>query len=239
MNPGVAEIDANLIGRRRRATGEPALYLAATGSALMILLMLAALLVVLFVAAVPSIRRFGGDFLVSSAWRANSLPVLKLDARGKPIRDARTGMKVVDHYDPPRFGALASISGTAATSAIALLLSVPLSLGTAMYLVRIAPNFDGDSHLVPHRVSGSHSEHRVRAVGHVRAGAMDGRTGAMGPDFWIHAVSIGNRKQADFRFPSCSGIPMDRRDSGSAGKLSPFPPPGGIFWSRGSFWGSW
>jgi phosphate transport system permease protein len=138
MNPGVAEIDANLIGRRRRAYGEPALYLAATGSALMILLMLAALLVVLFVAAVPSIRRFGGDFLVSSAWRANSLPVLKLDARGKPIRDERTGMKVVDHYDPPRFGALASISGTAQTSAIALLLSVPLSLGAALYLVRIA-----------------------------------------------------------------------------------------------------
>jgi phosphate transport system permease protein len=138
MNPGVTEIDANLIGRRRRAYGEPALYLAATGSALMILLMLAALLVVLFVAAAPSIHRFGGEFLVSSAWRANSLPVLKLDARGKPIRDPRTGMKVVDHYDPPRFGALASISGTAQTSAIALILSVPLSLGAALYLVRIA-----------------------------------------------------------------------------------------------------
>ena len=137
MNP-VAEIDANLIGRRRRAYGEPALYLAATGSALMILLMLASLLVVLFVAAAPSIRRFGGEFLVSSAWRANPLPVLKLDARGKPIRDPRTGMKVVDHYDPPRFGALASISGTVQTSAVALLLAVPLSLGAALYLVRIA-----------------------------------------------------------------------------------------------------
>lgn len=139
MNPAAAEIDANQIRRSRRAYGEPALHLAATGSALIILLMLAALLVVLFVAAAPSIRRFGGDFLVSSAWRANPLPVLKLNAKGKPIRDPRTGMKVVDHYDPPRFGAMASISGTAQTSAFALLLAVPLSLGSALYLVRIAP----------------------------------------------------------------------------------------------------
>jgi len=139
MNPAPAEIDAKLIGRGRRAYGEPALHLAAAASALMILLMLASLLVVLFVAAAPSIRRFGGDFLVSSAWRANPLPILKLNAKGKPIRDPRTGMKVVDRYDPPRFGALASISGTAQTSTIALIMAVPLSLGASLYLVRIAP----------------------------------------------------------------------------------------------------
>lgn len=133
------EIDTQLIGGGRRAFGEPALYLASMASALMILVMLAALLVVLFAAAAPSIHRFGAEFLVDSSWRANPLPVLKLDARGKPIRDRRTGMKVVDHYEPPLFGALASISGTAQTSAIALILAVPLSLGAALYLVRIAP----------------------------------------------------------------------------------------------------
>jgi phosphate transport system permease protein len=138
MNPAAAEIDAKMIGRGRSAYGEPALYLAATGSALMILLMLAALLSVLFAAAVPSIRRFGGEFLVSTEWRPNPLPVLKLNSHGKPIRDARTGMKVVDHNEPPKFGALASISGTVQTSAIALVLAVPLSLGAALYLVRIA-----------------------------------------------------------------------------------------------------
>jgi len=139
MSPAVLENDAKLIVRGRRAYGEPALYLAATASALLILLMLASLLGVLFWAAVPSIRRFGGEFLVSSDWRPNSLPVLKLNVHGKPIRDSRTGMKVVDHYDSPKFGAVASISGTAQTSVIALILAVPLSLGSALYLVRIAP----------------------------------------------------------------------------------------------------
>ena len=108
-------------------------------AALMILVMLAALVVVLFIAALPSIRHFGGEFLLSTSWRPNALPVLKLNAHGKPMRDLRTGMKVVDHVDPPKFGALPAISGTAQTSAIALLLAVPLSLGAAIYLVRIAP----------------------------------------------------------------------------------------------------
>jgi phosphate transport system permease protein len=133
------EFDPQAITRTRRPLGEPVLRLAAAGSAIAILLMLAALLVVLFVAALPSVRRFGVEFLTTSAWRPNQLPVLKLDAHGRPIRDARTGMKEVDHYLPPRFGALASVTGTAQTSFIALLLAVPLSLGSALFLVRIAP----------------------------------------------------------------------------------------------------
>jgi len=135
----VSDIDSNLIVRRRRFSAEPALYFAALASAAMILVMLAALLVVLFAAAAPSIHRFGADFLVSTDWRPNPLPVLKLNSHGRPIRDPRTGMKVVDHNEPPRFGAVASISGTAQTSGIALLLAVPLSLGAALCLVRIVP----------------------------------------------------------------------------------------------------
>src|SRR6202789_3253413 len=96
----------------RRSWGEPALYLASRASALMILVMLAALVIVLFIAALPSIRHFGGEFLVSTSWRPNALRVLKLNAQGRPMRDPRTGMKVVDHVDPPRFGALPAISGT-------------------------------------------------------------------------------------------------------------------------------
>lgn len=135
------ESDPQVVKPGRRNWGEPAMRIAATGSAIAILLMLAALVVVLFVAAVPSIKHFGPGFLLTSAWRPNPLPVLKLDAHGRPIRDRRTGMKVVDHNEPPRFGALASLSGTAQTSIIALLLAVPLSLGAALYLVRIAPNW--------------------------------------------------------------------------------------------------
>jgi phosphate transport system permease protein len=134
-----AEFDSQVVKRGRGALGERAMHIAATASAVVILLMLAALVVVLLAAAVPSMKRFGPGFLISSAWRPNPLPVLKLDARGRPIRDQRTGMKVVDHNEPPKFGALASVSGTAQTSAIALLLAGPLSLGASLYLVRIAP----------------------------------------------------------------------------------------------------
>jgi phosphate transport system permease protein len=133
------EFDPRAITQNRRAYGEPIMRGAATGSAIIILLMLAALLVVLFIAAGPSVRRFGVGFLTTSAWRPNPLPVLKMDARGRPIRDRRTGMKVVDHYDPPRFGALAPVVGTAQSAFIALVLAVPLSLGSALFLVRIAP----------------------------------------------------------------------------------------------------
>jgi phosphate transport system permease protein len=133
------EPTARRMHQGRPKLAEPLLYLASTASALTILLMLAALVVVLFAAALPSIRHFGGAFLVSTDWRPNPLPVLKLDEQGKPIRDPRTAMKVVDHYNPPTYGALPAISGTAQTSAIALLFAVPLSLGSALYLVRIAP----------------------------------------------------------------------------------------------------
>jgi phosphate transport system permease protein len=127
--------------RGRPSLAEPALYLASTASALMILLMLVALIVVLFFAALPSIRHFGAEFLVSASWRPNPLPVLKLDENGRTIPDHRTGMKVVDHFNPPTYGALAAISGTAQTSAIALLIAIPLSFGAAIYLVRIAPGW--------------------------------------------------------------------------------------------------
>jgi phosphate transport system permease protein len=139
MTTSAVDFDPEAITQNRRAYGEPVMRFAATASAVVILVMLAALLVVLFAAALPSVHRFGVGFLTTSAWRPNELPILKLDARGKPIRDHRTGMKVVDHYDPPRFGALAPVAGTAQTAFIALVLAVPLSLGSALFLVRIAP----------------------------------------------------------------------------------------------------
>jgi phosphate transport system permease protein len=125
--------------RRGRSGGDAMLRIASTASALTILAMLATLVLMLFIAALPSIRRFGVAFLFSTEWRPNPLPVLKLDAQGRTIRDPRTAMKQVDHFRPPSFGAGASLFGTAATSTLALALAVPLSLGAALYLVRIAP----------------------------------------------------------------------------------------------------
>jgi phosphate transport system permease protein len=124
-----------------RSFSDVALHSASTACASAILLMLVALVVVLFIAAAPSIKHFGFHFLVTSEWRPNPLPVLKLGANGKPIRDPITRMKVVDHYIPPNFGAVASLYGTALTSALALVLAVPLSLGAALFLVRVAPGW--------------------------------------------------------------------------------------------------
>ncbi len=61
--------------------------------------------------ALPSIREFGPGFLVSQAWN--------------PVRQD--------------FGALAPIVGTLVSTAIAMILAVPLSLGIALFLVEMAP----------------------------------------------------------------------------------------------------
>jgi phosphate transport system permease protein len=62
----------------------------------------------------------------------------KRDANGKILRD-ESGEAIVETV-PPSFGALNVIYGTAVSSVIALVFAVPLSLGTAIFLVRVAPD---------------------------------------------------------------------------------------------------
>jgi phosphate transport system permease protein len=80
------------------------------GAALLICLLLTGLFVQLFYYAVPSVRRFGFNFLVSSNW--------------DPVNNI--------------YGALPAITGTLLTTAIALLIAVPISFIVAMYLVENA-----------------------------------------------------------------------------------------------------
>lgn len=101
-----------------------------------ILLMLAALVVVLFTSALPSLRQFGAGFFVSSEWRVNELQRPQIGPDGQVVMD---GGETVMVTIPPAFGALPTIYGTAVTSAIALLFAVPLSLGAALFIVRVAP----------------------------------------------------------------------------------------------------
>ena len=101
-----------------------------------VVLMLAALVGVLLAAAVPSLRTFGTGFLVSSEWRPNEL---ERPARGPDGKVVIEDGEVVTETVPPAFGALPVIYGTAVSSALALLLAVPFSLATALFLVRIAP----------------------------------------------------------------------------------------------------
>ena len=79
----------------------------------LILLLLLGLGVALLVDALPAIRKFGLGFLVSTEW--------------DPVNDV--------------YGALPFIWGTAVSSAIALTIAVPLSLGVALCLSEMAPDW--------------------------------------------------------------------------------------------------
>src|SRR5579864_9631027 len=76
-----------------------------------VIVLVAAIAFVLTGAAMPAIKRFGPAFLWTSRW--------------DPVHNV--------------FGALPFIYGTVASSALALLIAVPISLAVAVYLVEIAP----------------------------------------------------------------------------------------------------
>jgi phosphate transport system permease protein len=69
------------------------------------------ILISLFIGALPAIQKFGLGFLSSSAWN--------------PVTE--------------EFGALVAIFGTLMTSAIALLIAVPVSFGIALFITQLAP----------------------------------------------------------------------------------------------------
>src|SRR5262245_30489395 len=82
-------------------------------AACLMLVIVGAMIYALASQAMPSLRHFGLAFITSTQW------------------------------DPPRseFGALPFIYGTVMSSLIALLISVPLSLGIAIFLVEQAPYY--------------------------------------------------------------------------------------------------
>jgi phosphate transport system permease protein len=116
-------------------TADRVLRALTTSSACVILLMLAGLIAVLAHSAWPSVRAFGVHFLVSQDWRPNELEQPKHGPDGKVITEDG---EVVTETVPPSFGALPVIWGTVASSILALLFAVPLSLGASIFLVRIA-----------------------------------------------------------------------------------------------------
>jgi phosphate transport system permease protein len=80
---------------------------------LLIIAILVGLVVILIIDAFPSISRFGFSFLGSSSW--------------DPVKQ--------------EFGALPAIYGTLLSSAIGLIIAVPISLGAAIFLVELAPRW--------------------------------------------------------------------------------------------------
>jgi phosphate transport system permease protein len=122
-----------------RFGGDLVLSQLARGAAVVVILMVVALVTVLAHASMPTIRTFGARFLWNSEWRPNELEVPKKDANGNVTIDA-DGNTVTETI-PPAFGALPVIYGTAISSVLALVFAVPLSFGTALFLIRIAPKF--------------------------------------------------------------------------------------------------
>lgn len=97
--------------RRRSGTGDALFAWLCRGAGLFVLLLLGAIIVELFVGGWPTFRAFGLAFVTSTDW--------------DPVREA--------------FGAGVSIYGTVVTSALAILLAVPLAFGIAFFLTELAP----------------------------------------------------------------------------------------------------
>lgn len=99
------------------------------GGALIPSLMLAFILVILLVKAIPAISFNGLHFFTSSVWNTGA-------AYGKPVI---TGG--IRHLPGEKYGALPQIIGTLETSAIALLIAVPVSIGAALVVVERLPKW--------------------------------------------------------------------------------------------------
>ena len=84
---------------------------AAKSAAVFTLVVLVAILVSLTISAWPAIAKFGFGFLTSTTW--------------DPVKED--------------FGGLVMIYGTVMTSAIALLIAVPVSFGIALFLTELSP----------------------------------------------------------------------------------------------------
>lgn len=103
--------EARRSGFRRRLVGDRIFGLSTLGLALVVLGLIIGLAMVLIEACLPSLRQFGLHFLISTDW--------------DPVNDV--------------YGALPFIYGTAVSSALALAIAVPLSLGVALCLSELAP----------------------------------------------------------------------------------------------------
>jgi phosphate transport system permease protein len=116
---GPSQLQPSLLVRLRSAVsptgkaGDAVFRLVLFTAALLMLLIVAAMILALAAKSMPSIRQFGFGFITSTDW------------------------------NPPQsqYGALPFIYGTVMSSLIAILISVPLSLGIAIFLVEQAPPY--------------------------------------------------------------------------------------------------
>jgi phosphate transport system permease protein len=96
---------------RKAGAGDFRFRLLALGAALAVLVIFAGVITSLIFGAMPAFKAFGLGFLTTEAW--------------SPTRE--------------RFGALAPIYGTLVTSAIAMIIAVPVGIGIAIFLTDLCP----------------------------------------------------------------------------------------------------
>lgn len=98
---------------RRAGAGDTRFRLVTLGAALLVLLIFIGVIASLILGAMPAFKAFGFGFLTTEAW--------------SPARD--------------RFGALGPIYGTLVTSAIAMVIALPVGIGIAVFLTELCPRF--------------------------------------------------------------------------------------------------
>jgi phosphate transport system permease protein len=97
------------------------------GGAVVPALMLAGVLVTLIIKAIPAVEYSGLHFVTGTKWNFGA-------QYGTPVKsDGLT------HLPGEEFGALPEILGTLATSAIALIIAIPVSVGAALLIVERLP----------------------------------------------------------------------------------------------------
>ena len=98
---------------RTKQTGDTVFRLLALAAALFVLLSLGGAAFSMFYGGLPAFEKFGFGFIYRTAW--------------DPVRQD--------------FGALVPIFGTLVTSAIAMVIAVPVSFGIAVFLTEVSPNW--------------------------------------------------------------------------------------------------
>ena len=98
------------------------------GGAILPVLSLGFILVVLLVEAIPAIKDNGWGFFTKSVWN-----------EGTGYNATVVTTNGVKHLSGAQYGALPEVVGTLATSAIALVIAVPLSVGAALAIVERLP----------------------------------------------------------------------------------------------------
>ena len=105
-------------------------------SAIFVVVLLIAVAAIFIKTAMPSISRFGLNFLVSSDWDSSKVPDSCLDAQGNAL--------TTPGCEPGAYGGLPYVIGTVITSLISLALATPLAVGAAIFISEYAPPRVGD-----------------------------------------------------------------------------------------------